>query len=190
MSDLSPDELDEIALAEEEAERDALKISASLRQFIDPYQLKKDVSFSDHDLDEAMAKQASLYSYYGTQAAKAQLQSDRAKNDMEIVEAKLYHEIRNKNKGEKVTESFISKGVMIDKRYRAAVKRYNDARMIADMAKQATEALKHRRDMLVQCSKHQLEEFKGELFLKSKEAGKEDMKAKVLGKIRESKENR
>ncbi|MET2951256.1 hypothetical protein ABXV18_24550 [Vibrio owensii] len=186
MSEITTEELEEIVEAEEA--REDLGISKTLRQYVDPIQLKKDITFSDHDLDDAMAKQASLYSYYASQAAKAQLQADRAKHDMEIVEAKLYHEVRNKHKGEKVTESFITKGVMIDKRYRASVKRYNDARMIADMAKQATEALRHRRDMLVQVSKHHLEGFKGELFLKGKEAERSDMKESALETIRRSKE--
>lgn len=161
-----------------------LKISPTLQKFVDPYQLKKDVSFSEHNLDDAMAQQASLYAYYAAQATKAQLQSDRMKHQVEIVEAKLYHEYRNAHKGEKVTESFISKLVLIDSRHAAATKRNNEARMIASLAKEAAEALKQRRDMLTQTSKWQLEQQKGELFLKSKDASMESRKQSVLDKIR------
>ena len=177
-------DLEAIEKAQAEAEENKLKLSPALQRFIDPYQLKKDVSFSEYNLDDAMAQQASLYAYYASMATKAQLQCDRMKHQVEIVEAKLYHEYRNEHKGEKVTESFISKMVMIDGRHAAATKRYNEARMISSLAKEATEALKQRRDMLTQASKWQLEQQKGELFLKGKDSSIESKKQSVLDKMR------
>ncbi|MEO9497648.1 MAG: hypothetical protein ABJG42_24455 [Vibrio splendidus] len=180
-SDISDTELDEIIGAEKAVKEKP--ISSSLLRFIDPDQLKKDVSFSEHNLDDAMSQQAALYSYYASQAAKAQLQADRAKNQVEIVEAKLYRTVRNANAGKKITETAVLKEIMLDRRYIAAVKRYNEAKMIAALARESTEALKQRRDMLIQTSKHHLEGQKGELFLKSKEKDIEDKKRSALAKI-------
>lgn len=181
MTTLSERELAEIeeALAEE----DSIKLTPTLNRILDPYKLKKDISFSEHDLDGAMTEQASLYSYYSSLSAKAQLQTDRAKHSMEIIEARLYHQYRNKHKGEKITESFIQKMVMIDKKYVAAVKRYNDAKMIGSLCKEATESFRHRRDMLTQISKWRLEENKGEMFLKGVSSSMEDKKKSVLDRI-------
>ncbi|MEN2500991.1 MAG: hypothetical protein MHMPM18_005140 [Marteilia pararefringens] len=176
-------DLEAIERATEEAESKKMDISKTLNRFIDPYQLKKDVSFSENNLDDAMSQQASLYAYYASQSAKAQLQCDRAKHSMEIAEAKIYHEYRGKHTGEKTTESYLSKLVMIDKRYIAAVKRYNDAKMIATLCKEATESLRHRRDVLTQVSKHKLEQNKGELFLKGRDGAVADKKQAVLDKL-------
>lgn len=181
MSILSEKELAEIEDALEEEK--SINLTASLDRILDPYKLKKDISFSEHDLDGAMTEQASLYSYYSSLSAKAQLQTDRSKHSMEIIEAKLYHFYREEYRGEKVTESFIQKMVMVDKKYVAAVKRYNDAKMIGSLCKEATESFRHRRDMLTQISKWRLEENKGEMFLKGVNSSMEEKKKAVLDRI-------
>tara|TARA_B100002049_G_scaffold198966_1_gene157049 strand:- start:1010 stop:1522 length:513 start_codon:yes stop_codon:yes gene_type:complete len=134
------------------------------KKFIDPAKLKEQVAFSDVDIDTAMMQQASLYSYYGNIYAQAQHQADRFKTHMTHVRARVAHAVREDaaEGGKKVTENMVEERIILHPDYIQAAKLANDSRMIAEMARNALEAFKQRRDMLVQVGKRQLEEMKGQ----------------------------
>lgn len=137
----------------------------TIKTLINPAQLKADVSFSDNDLSNAMIRQAALYTHYGMLAAQAQHQMDGADNRLEILKATVAGEARDRaaSSGSKITEARIAELVLLDPRTQQAQKDLNAARMIYELARQACEAFKQRRDMLVQIGKRQLEEMEGQV---------------------------
>lgn len=131
--------------------------------FINQTALKEDLAFSPNTIDDAMMTQASLFAHYATQAAKAQLQADRLKSQVELVEAMIDKEIRDEanDLSKKITEALVEKSIRLDARYQEAVNNYNEAKMVATMTKSVTEAFTQRRDMLVQIGKDLREERGG-----------------------------
>lgn len=160
----------------------------AIKQYFTAEELKKDVGFSDNDLSSAMMGQAPLFAHYAVQSAMAQKQADDAKMIMEITEAKVDKAIRDRNAetGEKTTEAALGKAILRDATYIKAITEYNHARMIADLAKNALEALKQRRDMLVQIGVAQREEMKGELRIGAK-ASVDQRKVEFLAKSSQEK---
>jgi len=156
-----------------------------LKTFFTPEELKADLAFSDADLHTAMMKQAPLFAHYASIAARAQKQADDMKMILEITEGKVDKDLRNQAAaaGEKITEASLSKALVRSSKYVEALRRYNDARMIADLARNALEAFKQRRDMLVQIGVTQREEMKGDLLIKARERTLDEKKAGVLGKV-------
>lgn len=159
-----------------------------VKTFISQTQLQSDLSFSHNSLDDAMMRQASLYAHYGTQSAKAQLQADRMKNQMELVEAQIDKELREEAaaEGKKITEAQIEKAIRLDSRYQRAVSRYNESKMVASMTKTTTEAFTQRRDMLVQIGKDLREERLGEVRVRASQDRVESLKDRAVETIRQS----
>lgn len=157
-----------------------MSTTPAVKFFVDTEQLGKDVSINPSDLDTAMIEQSSLFVHYAEQAAKAQNQADNLKMVLEVREAQIDKELRDAaaENGEKVTEAMLNKAIVRDPRYVKALKAYNEAKMIADLAKNACEAFKHRRDMLIQLGNKAREEMKGELRIQAAEAQEEASRAK------------
>ena len=141
---------------------------STVQNFLDPEQLKRDVSFSDHAITDAYMEQASLYVEYAQIAQKAELQSENFKHRLEIIEAQVDQEIRDDfaENCKKVTEAQVSKALTLDRRVIGIRKRYNEARSIAGLSKSALEAIKHKKDMLIQCGADLREEQKGQLRMR------------------------
>lgn len=152
-------------------------------------QMKKDVAFSDVNLDDAMMNQASLYAYYATLAAQAQRTVDRLKIQVDIVESKTHDRITSelRDAGEKVVETAVAKMIQRDPDFVTAQVKLADAKMDAFVAKEALEAFKQRRDMLVQIGVRAREEMKGELRIAAATVEAErsaNLRAAALGKIK------
>lgn len=139
--------------------------TTSLTPFVSASQLAKDTSFDLASINDAYLTQAGLYAYYAEQAMNAQKQADRVKLSLEVLEAKLDRKFRDAAvaDGKKITEKQIENQIRLTTDWVRASARYSEARAIAVLAREALEALKQRRDMLIQAGKAQLEERKGEL---------------------------
>lgn len=153
--------------AEAATPRRATARAYRVRQFIEPEQLAKDMSYSLADLSDAMVQQAPLFAHYGTLAAKASRQVDDLKMLLEVTEAKVYRVVRDEfaKAGTKVTEAQLEKTVAVHPQVIAVKKALNEARQIEATAKTAAEGFRHRRDMLVQQGLISREEMKGELSI-------------------------
>lgn len=158
-----------------------------VKTFISQEKLRSDLAIDIHDLDSGMMQQASLYSYYGTQYAKAQLQADRLKSMLELTEARLDKEIRRElsESGTKKTEGAIAAEIKMDDRYIEANNSYLEAKMVASMAKTTSESFMQRRDMLIQIGKDQREDRKGELRITSAKNHTDSMKEAAMSRIRQ-----
>lgn len=133
-------------------------------------QLREDVSINDADIDGCMTSQASLYAHYSSLYAKAMYESGQFKIRADIAKARAYKEIRSRfiARATKYTEALLEAEVMLNESNIEAQELYNKYRMQETLAKEALEALKQRRDMLVQKGKSNLEERKGDLYLMGK----------------------
>ena len=153
----------------------------SIRDFIDPSQLKRDLAFSTNDLSSAMMQQASMFSHYGILGSQASRQVDVVKLLLENTEAVVYKLIRDQavSAGEKVTEAQLEKLVARHDRVIAMKKSLNEAKRVEAIAKTAIEAFRHRRDMLVQMGLISREEMKGQISIQAKSAAEEARESSV-----------
>jgi hypothetical protein len=136
-----------------------------LREFVSAPQLKRDVAFELHDLDNAIRMQAGLYVHYADLARQARRQHDRMKVTAEVMESRLYATHREAviTAGGKPTKDQVEALVRTDPRWYAAQQKVIDAKAIMDLAVDSREALHQRKDMLVQVSVDRRREREGEL---------------------------
>jgi len=136
-------------------------MSNEVKNLLDPKQLKADVAFDATNLDDMWATQSALYVRYGVIAARAEHQASTFKNRLSVIEAELGKEAREElpQLGQKVTEGTVKEYVASHPRMAEANENYNKAVLIQNLAKTALEALRQRRDMIVQASKHHLEQM-------------------------------
>jgi len=145
--------------------------------------LVNDANINSLQLDEEMRRQSGLFSHYAAMTAKVQLQSDNMKMKRDITVAKIDKEIRNKAAeeggkidGVKMTEKLIESSVNLDVRWVKIQKEYNEAKSDHELHKGMLEALKQKRDMLIQLGVNAREEMKGDVRTKEKEAESADRK--------------
>lgn len=160
----------------------------SVKQFIDPDQLKKDLSYSLADLSSAMVTQGSMFVHYGTLASKASRQVDNVKMLLEVTEAKVYRRLRDDaaKAGTKMSEAQLEKAVATHKRVIDTKIALNEAKQIEATAKTAVEGFRHRRDMLIQLGLIEREQMKGEVSInRRKEAddAADEQRTRVMDKL-------
>jgi hypothetical protein len=175
----------EEVIAEEEVKA-APKKSKAVKTFNTQAKLLEDLSFSQNNLDDAMMNQASLFSYYATNSAKAGLQSDRLKVEVEYIEALIHKDLHEQAiaNGSKITEAAITKMIKLDSRYMEAISNYNTAKMVAAAAKSTTEAFSQRRDMLIQIGKDQREDRLGEIRISAGNEAIDSLKRRALESVK------
>jgi len=116
------------------------------------------VSFDD--LDIALREQPSLYAYYATCTAKAQLQYNRAKQNVDFVEASVGNTLRKQliASGEKVTDASLLRRIKTTQNYVNAIECENDAQYIYKLCLSLLDALEQRQQMIIQtCKRYELE---------------------------------
>lgn len=162
----------------------------AIKTFIDPAVLQTDLALNG-DLSDRMMTQAGMFAHYAVLSANAQKQAATAKLAMEIRESTLDRDIRAKaaETGSKLTEPLIAKEIARNVDYIKACNDFNEADMIASLAKNTLEAWKQRRDMLVQLGVDAREERKGELYVNAKGAALADAKARAMEIIRDQQSN-
>lgn len=133
-------------------------------------QLIRDTSISPEDLDSAFISQASLFAFYAEQSRIANKKVDNFKMRIDMVEAELDKEIRDEAAltSSKITEKSIEQEIKRSERYQKAVMSYNDAKAMAQLLRDSLDALKQRKDMLIQLGNNQREEFRSKLLMNEK----------------------
>ncbi|OAB55681.1 hypothetical protein AY600_02055 [Phormidium willei BDU 130791] len=155
-----------------------------VKKYVEAEKLQSDLAFSDTDLSGTMMTQASMYAHYASLSAKAQKQVDSLKLVLEARSAKLDQTIRDAaaENGEKITEKRIENEIAGNTTIIGLKKKLNEARAIADLAKNACEAFKQRRDMLVQIGVTMREEMKGQLRVSEDITNNQDADVKARAK--------
>lgn len=148
----------------------------ALETFVEPTQLQDDTSFTEATLDDNMILQSSLLAHYGQQSAKAQHQVDRMKHRLEITEAKSAKALRDEaaEEGKKITEKALEQELALTPAVVRAKRMLNEAKMIAETIKTAVEAIRHKRDMMIQIAAQRRSEFEYSGRITSKVEGAEE----------------
>lgn len=120
-----------------------------------------DIRLNTNDLDAVWRRQPELVAIYGFKQVEAEHAATTAKRDLESAESRLYSTTRAALSfdGVKISESIIEAKVKSSPVYLAARQNYDDAKYLSDFYKQVTNALSHRRDMIVQASKKAISEY-------------------------------
>lgn len=144
-------------------------MTLSTTEFVNPEEFARDVKINVHDLSKHFCEQATLFAYYATKAHQAQTFADGKKQLMGVANAQIAKSIRDEAaaEGKKITEAAIAQAIEIHPDYVRARRTYNEAQGIADLAKTYLEALKQRRDMLIQLGAKQRDEMKGDMSMKA-----------------------
>jgi hypothetical protein len=142
--------------------------SGALNTFIDADKLQEDLHFTETSINMAMTRQAALFAHYARLSADATYQADRAKQQVELLEAQLNQRFRDSMvaAGTKFTEKSIDAMVISDSSYQAAQERAHEAKAIASMVASAADSFRHRKDMLIQVGADLRLEKQGELRMK------------------------
>lgn len=147
----------------------ATRKAGSLNTFIDADQLQKDLHFTELTINDGMTRQAALFAHYARLSADATYQSDRAKQQVDLLEAQLNQKYRDSMvaAGTKFTEKSIDALVIQDSGYQTAQERAHEAKAIASMVASAADSFRHRKDMLIQVGADLRLEKQGELRMKA-----------------------
>ena len=151
----------------------------ALKTFVDPDQVKVDISINMSDLDTAMIEHPGLELHYAMQTAHSRRQYERLKAATEILEAKIDAETREKWVGEKKpTEAAIKAAVLADKRYSSAQSKLIDAQHIWKLCEATENAFRSRKDLLLEVARDRRKEKEGQMrVLEGQEMRESVMKA-------------
>jgi hypothetical protein len=155
---------------------------AGLRYFVDVEQFNVDTGVSDHNLDKCMMEQSSLYAFYASNAAHAEAQHDRLNTKFDVIEATLndHHRKLLVATGEKFTEKMVENAVKMDARWMKGYNKVIEAKTIASVNKGLVEALRQRRDMVIQMGADRREGMKGEVRTMMQRDEREDLHNRAL----------
>ena len=118
---------------------------------IEDFDYKSDVSIDESALDVEWLQQAELTMKYCQLEAKAEREYEDAKENLDIVEAKLDEKIRSnpdKFNLQKSTEGEINNTIKRTKKYQRAKKKVAQAKYQYNMAKSAVRAIYSKKDAL------------------------------------------
>lgn len=121
----------------------------------------EDLSFDRGNLDTVWENQPKLLMRYGVELARAERKLADAKRELDATEAGVYDATR-KNlvmNGVKFTETSLEARVRNTVQYQAKRQAFDLAQEDATVYRIAVDALRHRRDMIVQASKFALAEL-------------------------------
>lgn len=132
--------------------RPTFSAAGPLKTFIDADKLQDDLNFTTTNISLAMTRQAALFAHYSRFSAEATYQSDRCKQQVDLLYANLDQQFRDSmtTAGTKFTEKTLESLIIKDTSYQEAQTRAHEARAIAKMVETTAESFKHRKDMLIQ----------------------------------------
>ena len=124
-----------------------------IQTFFTAEELAQHVSIDINNLDDAYTKHAGWFVHYANMRSLARKQFEKMKSAFEVLEARLYAEIRASlaaDASKKPTEAAIEAAVKADPRWWAGKNRVIEAQGIYDLAQNSASAFEQRRDMLIQ----------------------------------------
>ena len=128
-------------------------------------EIADDVGFDEAHLDDNMVRQPSLVAHYGRLLAEAQFDMDTAKQKLEITESKAAHQLREdaNEEGKKISEAQINSTLPTVPSVVKARMTYNRAKADYEGMKHTFEALRHKKDMMVQIGVNRRTEVEGKI---------------------------
>lgn len=148
------------------------------------------VSINRGKMDEEFCNQAGHYAYYSARHFEAMKQSANLKLIRDVKTAQVSLEVRQSvadeialHSGDKAykkpTEGEIESRVNTDSRVVIAVREYNEAKAIEELAGNCLDAFRHKKDMLIGLGCNDREERRGELRMRAEPRGAGDVNGRV-----------
>lgn len=115
-------------------------------------EIRDDLAFTEATLDDNMITQAGLFAHYARLAGDAQYELERAKMRLEIGESNAALKLRDRAEmnGSRITEKMIENQVLSDKKVVALKLELAKSRRNYEGMKSTMEALRHKKDMMIQ----------------------------------------
>lgn len=134
----------------------------SVKIYYDEALAKEHLNNWHPDLQVEFERQAGLYAFWNSMYVQAEKQHDRYANLAEMVEAKLDRVCRKAlhDAGEKATEGQVRAAVKIDSRMQDALELVRTAKEQVGLCKGMCEAMRQRKDMLLQMGFRERDELK------------------------------
>lgn len=128
-------------------------------------EITEDVGFTEATLDDNMIQQPSLVAHYGRLLAESQYDTDLSKQKLDIAESKAANKMRQdaNDEGKKITEALITSTLATIQSVAAARAAYNRAKADQEAMKTTFEALRHKKDMMVQIGVNRRTEIEGKI---------------------------
>lgn len=149
-------------------------------------QVTDDVNFTETELYDEMVRQPSLVAHYGRLVAEAQFNMDKSKQLLEITESRCAQEMRDEaaDEGRKITESQINSNLPNDAKVMKKRMEYSRAKADHEALKVALEALRHKKDMMIQINVGQRTEMENKIsgLAKMESEGARDAKIRQAAK--------
>lgn len=159
----------------------------ALKTFIDSDQVKSDISINMADLDTAMIEHPGLELHYAMQTAHSRRQYERLKSAVEILEAKIDADVRQRLAdeaaagGKKPTEAAIRAAVLADKRYSNAQSKLIDAQHIWKLCEASENAFRSRKDLLLEVARDRRKEKEGQMRVMESAQLRDELMATLRG---------
>lgn len=154
-------------------------------------EITEDVSFTEATMDDNMIRQPSLVAHYARLVGEVQYAMDYAKQVLEIIESKEAQRMRDEaaEAGIKITETQINSSLPTLEKVMKARKRYNRAKADFEASKGVLEALRHKKDMMIQLAVGRRTEIENKIrgltvAGKIEDAGDKDRAARAEAKAR------
>lgn len=118
------------------------------------YDLKHVLDINEADLNGQMTRQPALVNFYARKSAQLESEADNQKDQLEYIRAKLYEKIRYQLtvSGDKFSEAMIANRILMRKKYRKELKKYQELKRLSKIAVGALKAVLSRGSMLEQLS--------------------------------------
>jgi hypothetical protein len=141
---------------------------------------KEDIKIDEHHLDKEWKKQSQNFMEISEASANADAAARRKKEDVEIVRAECYLEIKKKleEEGEKTTENAIDARIKVHPKYNEAVSSYLECAHEAQIIKGAVMAFDQKKSGLENLVKLKLAGYYSEPKDSSKEAEESEQSRK------------
>jgi hypothetical protein len=111
----------------------------------------KDIQIDKNNLSEEWEKQGGLYLHYALKLSKAERSRNNAKEEMEVVKARIDKDIRKNPSAygyEKVTESIVSNTIILEEDHKEATENYIDSCYEVGVLQAVVRAFDHKKKAL------------------------------------------
>lgn len=145
----------------------------------------KEIIINEHQLDKEWTKQAQNFLTISKEAAEADSEAKRSKENLEVVKAELYISIRKKmeEEGEKVTEAILDSKIKIHSDYKDAMSLYLNEQHAAQILKSAVQAFDQKKSALENLVKLKLAGY----YSEPKDANMQDEVSQIAGQRQKDK---
>lgn len=128
----------------------------------------QDFQINNNDLSNEMVRQPALYVYYANLYSAKMKETANLKSRLDYLQGQIHQELKNEElAGTKLTDKDKEKRLKSDSRYLAAKSAVDTAEIEEEYYRNLLDALKQKKDMLIQLALRQRDEMKGPVAITS-----------------------